>query len=82
MTNEDFIKEDKLLRQYLDGIARRLQVSPRKSRHRSLAITHLEDAVMRLGKDLQELGTPDPYPNSKDPSNAIVDRPATELRNA
>ena len=55
--------------------------SRRPSRNRSLSITHLEDAIMRLGMDLKEIGgTTNPYPNSYKPENTIVDPTADGLK--
>lgn len=73
------IIENKVFRLELDGILVRMQQSPIKSRQRSIAITHLEDVNLRLGLDLKDAGAPNPYPNSKDPSNTIVDPTAPEV---
>lgn len=82
----DPVLENKLWRQKLDALLQEIKGSDRKSRHRSLAITHLEDVIMRLGmdmKDLKEAGlsdAPSPYPNSYDPSNKVVDKTADGLK--
>lgn len=58
----------------------------RRSRQRSLAITKLQEAVMWLGMDLKAINdeTPgaveNPYPNSRDPSNTVIDPTADGLR--
>lgn len=71
---------DKTLRRSLDRQLQYLKES-RPSRERSLAITKLQEAVMWLGMDLKRIGnTPNPYPNSKDPTNAIVDPTADGLK--
>lgn len=80
MTPEEAIVENKQLRVALDGLLQQMKDSPRKSRNRSLAITHLEDVIMRLGMDMKELGTPNPYPNSYNPANAIVEPTADGLK--
>jgi hypothetical protein len=49
-----------------------------KSRAMALAITKLDEASMWLGKRLQELNTPNPYPTSRDPSNSTIDPTAPE----
>jgi hypothetical protein len=49
------IVSNKLLRVDLDRSLQILKELP-KSRHRALAITHLEAAIMRLGMDLKRLG--------------------------
>ena len=74
------IIESKQLRVELDHILQRMKTSPRQSRSRSLSMTHLEDAILRLGMDLKELDTPNPYPNSYDPSNTTVDPTADGLK--
>lgn len=50
------------------------------ARHASISITAVEDAIMRLGMVLKELGTPNPYPNSYKPENTIVDPTADGLK--
>lgn len=74
------IVENKDWRQRLDGILQEMKEAVRKSRHRSLSITHLEDSIMRLGMDLKDIGTPTPYPNSYNPKNTIVDPTADGLK--
>lgn len=44
-----------------------------------LARRDLESSIMRLGMTLKALGNPNPYPNSKDPSNTVVDKTADGL---
>lgn len=50
------------------------------SRHASLSVTHTEDAIMRLGMVLKELGTANPYPDSYKPGNTIVNPTADGLK--
>jgi len=50
------------------------------SRERSICITKLQEAVMWLGMDLKRLNEPNPYPNSKDPSNAKIEPTADGLK--
>lgn len=52
----------------------------RKSRERSLAITKLQEAVMWLGMDLKDQGTPNPYPESKNPQSAKIEPTADNLK--
>jgi len=54
--------------------------SIRVSRERSLAITKIQEAIMWLGMDLKDMGTPSPYPNSYNPANTIVDPTADGLK--
>lgn len=63
----DEIVANKALRKTIDAIIQEVKDLP-ASRERSLAITKLQEAVMWLGMDLKRLGTPNPYPSSKDPS--------------
>lgn len=79
-TNEIFISENKALRVALDKQLQFLKNSARRSRERSLTITKLQEAIMWLGMDLKEMGTPNPYPNSYKPENTIVDPTADGLK--
>jgi len=45
----------------------------------TLSIRDLESCIMRQGMALKYIGTPNPYPNSKDPSNTIVEPTADGL---
>ena len=40
----------------------------------------LESCIMRQGMALKYIGTPNPYPNSKDPSNTLVEPTADGLK--
>lgn len=75
--NEHQIIANKQLRKDLDEKIQILSNLP-KSRERSLAITKLEESVMWLGMDLKRLGSPNPYPNSKDPSTGSVVEPTAD----
>lgn len=74
------IVENKQFRKDLDETLQRIKQSSRGSRNRSLAITHLEDSIMRLGMDLKDLAAANPYPNSYNPANTIVDPTADGLK--
>ena len=67
MNDFDEIVANKALRKNIDATIQEVKNLP-ASRERSLAITKLQEAVMWLGMDLKRLGTPNPYPSSKDPS--------------
>lgn len=46
----------------------------------TLSIRDLESCVMRQGMALKYIGNPNPYPNSKDPSNTTVEPTADNLK--
>lgn len=79
------ITEDKALRRDIDLIIQRVKALS-TSRERSLSITKLQEAVMWLDMDLKRIGetypdvASDPYPNSKDPSNVVIDKTADGLK--
>ena len=64
----------------MDSTLQKMKESSRKSRERSLAITNLQQAIMWLGMDLKELGTPNPYPQSYNPENTVVEPTADGLK--
>lgn len=76
---------DKAFRAGIDTIIQRVKDS-RPSRERALAITKLQEAVMWLGMDLKRLNeespgvSPNPYPNSKDPSNTKIEPTSEGLK--
>lgn len=45
-----------------------------------LSIRDLESAIMRQGMALKYIGTPNPYPSSKDPSSPVVEPTADGLK--
>lgn len=46
----------------------------------TLSIRDLESCIMRQGMALKYIGTPNPYPDSKDPSNTVVNPTADGLK--
>lgn len=46
----------------------------------TLSIRDLESCIMRQGMALKYIGNPNPYPNSKDPSNTVVEPTADGLK--
>jgi hypothetical protein len=46
----------------------------------TLSIRDLESAIMRQGMALKYIGTPNPYPQSKDPASLIVEPTADGLK--
>ncbi len=78
-THEQEILCNKSLRKQTDEIIQTIKSLP-TSRERSLAITKLQEGVMWLGMDLKRLGEANPYPNSKDVSNTIIEPTADGLK--
>jgi len=79
MDIETEIVADKQLRKELDESLQKLKaLAP--SRERALAITKLQESIMWLGMDLKRLGTPNPYPESKNPENTKVEPTADNLK--
>lgn len=86
------IVQNKRFRQDLDEILQRIKIASaqtkgqvsdsytRSSRERSLVVTKLQEAIMWLGMDLKDLDAPNPYPNSYNPENTIVDKTADGLK--
>ena len=75
----DEVLFNKALRRDLDEGLQALKAAP-KSRERSLSITKLQESIMWLGMDLKRLNEPNPYPNSKNPENTIIDPTADGLK--
>jgi len=65
----------KQLRADLDPLIDRVRqlYLPTGMAEKTLAMRKLQEGMAWLGFTLKELGNPNPYPNSKDPSNTIVD---------
>ena len=70
---------DKTARVAIDAQIQTVKALP-PSRERSISITKLQEAVMWLGMDLKRLNEPNPYPNSKDPSNTKIEPTADGLK--
>ena len=78
--NPSEIISDKRLRIAIDNLLQKVKSLP-GSRERSLTITKLQEAIMWLGMDLKRLNPAnDPYVNSKDASNEIVEPTADGLK--
>lgn len=86
LEHEEAVTRAKELRVALDGYLQKLKEyrdtlgRSDAARHASISVTAVEDAIMRLGMVLKELGTPNPYPNSYKPENTIVDPTADGLK--
>ena len=79
MTTDEEIIADKQTRKDGDVLIQQVKALP-PSRERSLVITKLQEAVMWLGMDLKRLGTDNPYPNSRNTENTVVDATADGLK--
>ena len=77
MKTEQEIVENKRLRKELDKKIQEVKQLP-ASRERSITITKLQEAVMWLGMDLKRLGTPNPYPSSKNPQTGAKIEPTAD----
>jgi hypothetical protein len=78
--NELEIRFTKLCRQEIDVIIQAIKGSKRKSAERSTAIRKATEAVMWLGMDLKDIGTENPYPESKNPANTKIEPTADGLK--
>lgn len=85
MQIEEEITSNKTLRRDIDEQIQKVKALP-PSRERSLCITKLQEGVMWLGMDLKRINEANPgvgkspYPNSKDPSNTIIEPTADGLK--
>ncbi len=79
MTHDEDVISNKDLRKNLDVNLQHLKGLP-KSRERSISITKLQEAIMWLGMDLKRLNEPNPYPNSYNTDNAIIEPTADNLK--
>lgn len=73
------IVNTKQLRKDIDEIIQQVRELD-SSRETSIVITKLQEAVMWLGMNLKRLGAINPYPNSRDTNNTIVDPTADNLK--
>lgn len=78
-TRDAEIVGTKELRVQIDAVIQAAK-SRKPSREMSLVITKLQEAVMWAGMNLKALGETNPYPNSRDASNTVVDPTAQGLK--
>lgn len=76
------ITQTKQLRKELDAALQNLrkEMLNRSSRERSLAVTKIQEAIMWLGMDLKDIGAPNPYPHSYDPTSQVIEPTADGLK--
>lgn len=79
MTTEEEVIETKQLRKDMDALIQRMDALP-KSRPTSLSITNAEQSVMWLGMNLKRINEVNPYPNSKNPDNVLIEPTADGLK--
>lgn len=80
---ENQIKSDKALRKELDESLQKLKAAMDEECHsseRAIACQKIQEAIMWLGMDLKRIGTPDPYPESKDPSSLKIEPTSDGLK--
>lgn len=94
LLTEQVIAQTKQLRKELDEVIQHLRRDSdkaftglrtpdhplRSSRERSIALTKIQEAVMWLGMDLKDIGTPNPYPESYNPASAVIAPTADDLK--
>lgn len=78
--NEEKIVEVKKYRVEIDSLIQRLKAD-KSNAEETLAFRSLQEAKHWLGESLAILGAANPYPNSKDPSNSVVDPTADVAKN-
>jgi len=84
ITVEQHIVLTKELRRDIDVQIQKVK-SLKPSRELSITITKLQEGVMWLGMELKRVNDTtgfctNPYPNSKDPSNTIIEKTADGLK--
>ncbi len=75
---ENEVIVSKQIRIDVDDIIRRVD-NMNPSRETNIVKTKLQEAVMWMGMNLKRLGTPNPYPNSRNTNNEKVDKTADGL---
>ena len=74
------ITKCKQFRVELDNILQDIKNTLDSCEEKQIIIMNLKQTIHWLGENLKRLGTPNPYPNSYDPSNTIVDPTADGLK--
>ena len=73
------IKQVKQCRVELDKALQNVKMLP-PSREVSLSVTNIQQGIMWLGMALKEIGAPNPYPESYNPSSTVVEPTADNLK--
>jgi hypothetical protein len=83
-THEDIREEGivnaKKYRVALDAVLQEIRDNILDSAEKDEVIVNVQQAIMWLGMELKRLGTPNPYPNSRNPENTIVDPTADNVK--
>ncbi len=76
------IAQTKQLRKELDAVLQNIKLSceTRSSGERLIAITKTQEAIMWLGMDLKDIGSPNPYPESYNPNSSVIAPTADGLK--
>ena len=76
------IAQTKQLRKELDAVLQSIKLSceTRSSGERLIAITKTREAIMWLGMDLKDIGSPNPYPESYNPNSSVIAPTADGLK--
>lgn len=72
-TNGEIVIETKQFRVELDKALQNLKKTARQSLERSLAITKIQEGIFWLDMDLKAQNEPNPYSDSYNPKNTIVE---------
>lgn len=73
------IGDTKLMRKFLDMAIQKVKIL-QSTKATNLVITKIQEGVMWLGMHLKEIGTPDPYPTSRDNSDMTIHPVADNLK--
>lgn len=81
---EEQIALNKTIRKDLDEVLQKFKKGMSDqccySHEREVAVDKIIEAMMWLGKDLARIGTPDPYPTSRDPEDKTIHQTADGLQ--
>jgi len=78
--HDAYISQVKQWRKDLDRTLQEIKERAPGARETSLTVTKLQEGIMWLGMELKRLNTPNPYPNSYNPENTIIEPTADDLK--
>lgn len=78
-SSEDEIGDTKLMRKFLDMAIQKVKTL-QSTKATNIVVTKIQEGIMWLGMHLKELGTPDPYPTSRDNSDLTIHPTADNLK--